>query len=110
MSTSNRSRRLSALVTLAVIATALAFVTLAAAAGLSADVAGNMNGKPISGKLYMKGSSIREEMSMGSEKMVIIALPDKKVAWLIDPAKKTYMEARGEHVANITARTGLTIP
>ena len=52
MSTSNRSRRLSALVTLAVIATALAFVTLAAAAEFSADVAGNMNGKPISGKLY----------------------------------------------------------
>jgi hypothetical protein len=52
MSTSNRSRRLSALVTLAVIATALAFVTLAAAAEFSADVVGNMHGQTTAGKLY----------------------------------------------------------
>jgi len=59
---------------------------------------------------YMKGADVRQELSTPWQKMILIALPDKKVAWLIDPAKKTYMEARGEHVANITARTGLTIP
>jgi len=96
MSTSNRSRRLSALVTLAVLATALAFVTLAAAAELSADIAGTVNGQAITGKFYVKGSNVREEVSMPSEKMIMISRPDKKIAWMIYPTQKTYMEMTGK--------------
>lgn len=96
MNTFHCSRRLSALVTLAVIATALAFVTLAVAAEFSADIAGTMHGQAVSGKFYVKGSNVREEVSTPQQKMIMISRPDKKVAWMIYPTQKTYMEMTGK--------------
>jgi outer membrane lipoprotein-sorting protein len=96
MSTPHCLRRRAALVILAAAVTALAFATLAVAAEFSADIAGTMSGQAVSGKFYVKGSNVREEVSTPQQKMIMISRPDKKVAWMIYPTQKTYMEMTGK--------------
>jgi hypothetical protein len=88
-------RRRAALVTFAAVVTVLAFAAVAVAAEFSADIAGTVNGQPLSGKFYVKGSNVREEISMPQQKTTLISRPAQKIAWMLDPVHKTYIEMKG---------------
>ncbi|MGC8862632.1 MAG: DUF4412 domain-containing protein [Armatimonadota bacterium] len=62
------------------------------AAEFSADTVTKMKDASITGKLFVQGKKIRQEMSMGPNKRIVIVRPDKKVTWMIDPKSKTYVE------------------
>jgi len=69
--------------------------TMSAAAEFSADLVATQGGSTITGKFYVKGTKARQELVVAGAKTVMILLSDKKVAWFINPDKKTYLEIRG---------------
>ena len=88
----------------------LAFATIAAAAEFSADLAGSIDRQAVAGKLYMKGTSVRQEMSRGTQSVIVIARPDKKTAWMLNPGNKTYMELKGSAVPDLTTLADAKVP
>ena len=73
----------------------LAFSGMCLAANFSADVVTKQAGMSMKGKCYVQGENARQEMSMGSQKRVIISRADKGVTWMISPAEKKYTEIPG---------------
>ena len=65
---------------------------LAQAAEFSAKVVSHMGPQKVQGKVYLKGEKLRQEFSMGGQKSINIARPDKQVMWVVMPAQKVYME------------------
>ena len=63
------------------------------AAEFSADEITKHPGQSSTEKIYVKGTKIRQEKTMmDGWKMISISRPDKKVLWMLDPARKTYSE------------------
>ena len=62
------------------------------ASEFSASVITKMGGQEIPGKIFVKGQKVRNESQAGGQTNVMIVRPDKKVAWVILPQEKTYME------------------
>lgn len=62
------------------------------AAEFSADMVQKTSKKTIKGKMYVKGDKLRQEITQGGEKEIVIFRPDKKVVWFLQPGKKTYMK------------------
>jgi hypothetical protein len=89
---------------------ALAFATAAVAAEFSADLAGSVNGQAIVGKLYMRGQSVRQEMRQNAQLVIMITRPEKKVAWVINPTNKTYMELKGNAVPDLSTLADAKVP
>jgi outer membrane lipoprotein-sorting protein len=103
-----RNRRFRSLV-----AALAAIVSAAAAAGaaeFSADVKVTRGDSTMTGKLYVKGGNARQEMVIAGAKTVMILLSDKKVLWVLDPAKKTYMERRGKNVPDLASFAEPKVP
>ncbi|MGV8074597.1 MAG: DUF4412 domain-containing protein [Syntrophobacteraceae bacterium] len=77
----------------------LAFMVIAAfsgagiAAEFSADLVIQVKGEPeVTGKIFVKGSSIRQEVTEDGETQIMIVRLDKSVTWMLTPEEKTYME------------------
>lgn len=65
------------------------------AAEFSADmVMKGPDGQGMSGKVFVKGQKIRQEMDQDGEKMITILRPDRKLSWVIMPDEKVYMEMK----------------
>ncbi|MDH7603037.1 MAG: DUF4412 domain-containing protein [Armatimonadota bacterium] len=71
---------------------AVLLAACAAAADFSADTVTQFGSASITGKIYRRGSMIRQDTIMGPNKSTIIIRPDKKVVWIINPALKRYSE------------------
>lgn len=67
---------------------------LCLAAEFSADFAEVKGPRTSSGKLYMKGTKVRREVTQGNTG-IMISRPDKDVIWNLNPAGKTYLEMTG---------------
>jgi hypothetical protein len=61
------------------------------AATFSADMIQKGVGRVIKGKLYVKGTKVRQEITAGGQKQATIVRPDKKLVWLLYPGKRSYM-------------------
>ena len=69
------------------------FSTAAAVADeFSADVTQKFGNKTMSGKFYMKGDKMRNEMVMMGTTRASIVRKDKGVVWVIMPQRQKYME------------------
>jgi hypothetical protein len=80
---------------LVVVAVSLAILAAwCQAANFSADTVTQQGKMTMPGKVYVQGKKMRQEMSMGTEKTIVILRPDKKVVWMIQPARKTYVEMK----------------
>jgi hypothetical protein len=65
------------------------------AAEFSADmVMKGPDGQGMSGKVFVKGQKIRQEMDQDGEKMITILRLDRKLSWVIMPDEKVYMEMK----------------
>lgn len=63
------------------------------AADFSADFVVKSKGEDeIVGKVFVKGQKVRQEISEGDEKQVLIIRPDKGVTWMLTSEDKSYME------------------
>jgi len=79
--------------TAAVLAVFGLFVGASPAAEFSADLKIQPKGEsPITGKIFVKGNKIRQEVTEEGETQVVIVRPDKKVTWMLTPQEKMYME------------------
>ena len=76
----------------AVCAGVLCLAVWCAAADFSADTVTKMPGMAMAGKVFRQGSNMRQEITMGPMKHIIILRPDKKATWMVDPKAKTYTE------------------
>ena len=74
------------------------------AAEFSADLMQTGPGTLNKGKLYVKGSKIREEISLG-RKQIVITRRDKKLVWTLDPVSKTYMKVTGAIIRGLNDPT-----
>ena len=71
----------------------LVFSGLTLAAEFSADLIVTPKGEEaMTGKIFVKGNKIRNEMVEDGEKQIMINRPDKNVTWMITPEEKSYME------------------
>lgn len=67
--------------------------SLSFAAEFSADFSVKTKGEDeIVGKIFVKGSKIRQEVVEEGETQVMIIRPDKSLTWMVTPAEKSYME------------------
>ncbi|MFA0887945.1 MAG: DUF4412 domain-containing protein [Synergistales bacterium] len=67
----------------------------ALAAEFSADMAMKApDGSGMTGKVFVKGPKIRQEMTPDGEKMITILRLDKKLSWVLMPDEKVYMEMK----------------
>jgi|UniRef100_A0A7V6A5U3 hypothetical protein len=64
----------------------------AQAAEFSATMITKAGGMDIPGKVYVKGDKMRSEIQAAGHPVINILRPDKKVAWIIMPQQKAYME------------------
>lgn len=63
------------------------------AAEFSADLKIQPKGEnPITGKIFVKGNKIRQEVTEEGETQIVIVRPDKKLTWMLTPTEKMYME------------------
>lgn len=69
----------------------------------SADFVNKSGGQTQSGKIYVKGKKMRQEITMGTQTHVSIIRGDKKVTWLLFPEQKTYMEVEYKEPEPVTA-------
>ena len=67
------------------------FAVQSHAVDFSADTVYTAEGHKTTGKIYSKSDRFRMEMT-GPQQMISISRMDKKVAWSIFPAQKSYME------------------
>jgi len=84
------ARKLGLTAVLVVFALA-ALSSLALAAEFSADVVMTAGQTSMTSAIFVKGRNVRQEMSMGKDKTIVIISAEKKMVWMIDPARKTYM-------------------
>lgn len=74
---------------------AVVFALLVAGACVGAEFSASMYqkcmNKTYNGKIYIKGSKLRQEITDGPMKQIALFRPDKSVVWLLQPTKKTYM-------------------
>lgn len=69
------------------------FAGFAVAAEFSADLVVTPKGEEsLTGKIFVKGNKVRNEMAEDGEIQILINRPDKKVTWMITPEEKSYME------------------
>ena len=61
------------------------------AATFSADMIQKGGGQVLKGKLYVKGTKVRQEITAGGLKQATIFRPDKDLVWLVYPGRKSYM-------------------
>ena len=84
---------------------------VACAADFSADmVMKGPDGQAMSGKVFVKGQKIRQEMEQGGEKMVTILRLDKKLSWVVMTDQKVYMEMKMRESAEDPALVEKTDP
>lgn len=69
----------------------------------AADFVNKAGGQTQSGKIYVKGNKMRQEITMGTQKHVSIIRGDKKVTWLLFPEQKAYMEVEYKEPEPVTA-------
>lgn len=63
------------------------------AAEFSADFVVQTKGEQeMTGKIFVKGDKVKQEMTQEDEKQILIIRPDKKVTWMINSEEKMYME------------------
>jgi hypothetical protein len=62
------------------------------AAEFSAQVITHFHGKESRGKVYVKGNRIRQELLSNSGARIVIYNADTKMAWMIMPERKMYLE------------------
>lgn len=62
------------------------------AAEFSAQVLTRFQGEETRGKVYVKGNRIRQEFPSGGGAKIIIYNADTKLAWMIMPERKMYLE------------------
>ena len=62
------------------------------AAEFSAQVVTHFQGEETRGKVYVKGNRIRQEFPSGGGTKIIIYNADTKLAWMIMPERKMYLE------------------
>lgn len=95
--------RISRVAAAAVLAGALSF-----AAEFSADFVDVKGPQTSSGKLYMKDTKVRREVTQGRPS-ITISRPDKEVMWILNPANKTYFEMPnvGKEAANMDVNEAL---
>jgi outer membrane lipoprotein-sorting protein len=86
------SRRLTTF--LATIIAIMVLPTLCLALEMSADMTTKARGQTITGKLYMKGNKLRQDITNPQMKMTTLVRGDKNVVWMIQPAQKSYMEMK----------------
>ena len=74
-------------------------ILLAGGSALAAEFSADMvmkapDGGSLSGKVFVKGQGIRQELSQGGEKMVTILRMDRKLSWVLMVEEKVYMEMK----------------
>jgi len=74
-----------------------AFVSWGLASEFVADFSNTTKGKlfgnmVFKGKIFVKGKNQREEITIGSKSRVSIFRADKRITWILDPARRTYRE------------------
>jgi len=79
------------IITLTFLVSVLFFAVQSHALDFSADTVMTAEGHKTNGKIYSKSDRFRMEMT-GPQQMISISRMDKKVAWSIFPAQKSYME------------------
>ncbi len=62
------------------------------AAEFSAQVITHFQGKETRGQVYVKGQRLRQEFPSGSRTRIVIYNADTKMAWMVMPERKTYLE------------------
>ena len=82
---------------LSLILAVLSFLSLGAAAwaaemNFSADIETESQGKVVTSKMYLNGLKSRMEMGGAEQSGITIARGDKRLAWVLMPAQKMYME------------------
>ena len=65
------------------------------AANFTASMTTKNSGMSVTGKLYVKGANVRQEMTIAGKKQIVICRADKGVTWMVDPAQKCYTEMPG---------------
>lgn len=76
------------LITLAILSLVLAFTAIASAEDFSADMISTARGMVSQGKIFISNDKARMEFAGG----VTITRMDKKVAWILMPEQRMYME------------------
>ena len=71
------------------------FSSICSAANFTANMTTKNSGMSVTGKLFVKGTNIRQEMVLGGKKQVVICRGDKNVTWMVDPSQKCYGEVAG---------------
>lgn len=65
----------------------------AGAADFSADLVLNgKDAKSVTGKIYVQGDKIRQEIVEGEDKQIMLFRPDKGLIWIVSPQEEMYME------------------
>lgn len=78
---------------LALVIFATVNIMAAAVTEFSADLSLTpAGGKPMTGKTFVKGEKIRNEMMVGNQTAITILRQDKNVTWILKPAQKKYIE------------------
>ena len=73
----------------------LAIAGVCLAAEFSANEITKGPGRSSTARIYVKGKKVRQEHTMmDGRKMISISRPDRKVSWMLDPARKTYLERK----------------
>lgn len=62
------------------------------AADITADMIHKSSMGSFTGKMYLKGDNIRQEMNISGEKQITIFRKDKGVVWILMPGQMMYME------------------
>jgi predicted regulator of Ras-like GTPase activity (Roadblock/LC7/MglB family) len=65
--------------------------SLAWAAEFSADLVTTGGPAPTKSTIYIKGQSLRHEMTQGKQQVIVILNADKKMMWMVTPATKSYL-------------------
>ena len=82
-----------------ILLTGILATLLAGGAAFAAEFSADMvmkgpDGQGMTGKVFVKGQKIRQEMDQDGEKMITILRPDRKLSWVIMPDEKVYMEMK----------------
>lgn len=74
-------------------------IFLAAGAAQAAEFSADMvmkapDGSGMTGKVFVKGQKIRQEMTQDGETVITILRLDRKLSWVLMPEEKAYMEMK----------------
>lgn len=73
----------------------LCLAGVAQAAEFSAQMFQSKDGKPVYGKIWVSGPKVRVDMLSEAGLVMTISRGDKKVLWVVNPARKQYLELPG---------------